>query len=671
MRITPIVTVLLLVTASCIKDTPDPPGGQTDTLNDRVEDWLSEMTLEEKAAEMHGSLGLSVDGLWGAGGNERLGIPAFQMSDGPRGVTAGASSTFPVPMGRGASFDPELEYQVAEVMALELVAKGGNVLLAPVVEVLRHPAWGRAQETYGEDTHHLGVMGAAFVQGAQTHVVATPKHFALNSIEDTRFDVDVTIDERSLRELYLPPHRDVVDAGAGAMMSAYNSVNGDYCGENAPLIRDILKGEWGFEGVIMSDWIWGTHDILGMVEATLDIEMPAPRFYGEALVEAVESGAVDEAMVDDSVRRILSTKLRFGLDIPEQVEPAVVESAEHVALTLASALSSMVLLKNDGALPLETGLAVAVIGPQAVDANLGDVGSSAANPTHAVGPLEGIEAAAAHHGATVSLVVLPEDTATADAVIVVVGLTANDEGEQIPFFPGSDRETLLLHTADVELIQAVAAVNPRTVVVIQAGSAIVVDPWVDAVQGVVMAWYPGMQGGTAMGQLLFGDANFEGRLPLTIPHDEADLPLFDAESFAVTYDYWHGYRHLDHNDTEPRFAFGFGLSYTTWSYESLQATTSEAGVTLTVSVQNTGDRAGAEVVQAYFGTTDIPDRAPRDLRAFKKVWAQPGETVEVVLEVKHEDLAYWDDGWNGASNWTIEVGSDHRTLPLSTTIAIE
>ncbi len=672
MRNLTILVVALLLSPACKPKDPQRVTPDMDPVDVQVNAWLADMSLEEKVYEMHGAAGLPTDGLWFAGGNNRLGIPAFKMSDGPRGVTAGNSTTFPVGMARGASFDPELEYRIAEVMAQELVAKGGNVLLAPVVEVLRHPAWGRAQETYGEDTHHLGVMGVAFVQGAQQHVMTTPKHLALNSIEDTRFDVNITIDERSLRELYLPPHRAVVEAGAGSMMTAYNAVNGDFCGENAPLVRDILKDEWGFEGVVISDWGWGTHDTLGMAEATLDIEMPIANFYGDPLIEAVETGAVAQSVVDDSVRRILTTKLRFGLDNPSTVDAGLVESAAHVDLALASALSSMVLLKNDGVLPLDNAATVAVIGPQAVEANLGDAGSSAATPTVAIGPLAGIEEAAALHGASVTLANLPAETASADAAVVVVGLTAEDEGENIPLFPGSDRETLALHAEDVALIAEVVAQNPRTIVVIQAGSAIVVDPWIDAVPGLVMAWYPGMQGGTALGQLLFGDANFEGRMPLTIPVNEADLPVFDAVSHEVTYDYWHGYRHLDHTNTAPRFPFGYGLSYTTWSYESLAITNGDDAVKIDVSVKNTGDRAGAEVVQAYFGTTDIPNRAPRDLRAFQKVWAAPGETVSLTLEVPHRDLQHWDGGWtSGPMTWTIDVGSDHRTLPLSDTLTTE
>ena len=522
-------------------------------------------------------------------------------------------------------------------------------------------------------------FGVAYVEGAQQHVIATPKHYAVNSIEDTRFDVDVTIDERSLRELYLPHFRATVDAGTGAIMSAYNSVNGAFAAENRTLLTTILKEDWGYEGFVMSDWIWGTHDTVGAATAGLDIEMPGPIFYGEPLIAAVEEGAVPEAAIDEAARRILRAKLRFGLDDPPAADPSVVESAAHVALTLEVALASMVLLKNEAALPLDDAGTVAVLGPLADIANLGDAGSSTATPSTAVDPLTGIEAAAAAHGATVVHTDDPALAATADAAVVVVGLTADDEGEQIPLFPGGDRDDLGLHAQDVALIEAVVAAQPRTIVVLEGGSAIRVDPWVDSVPGLVMAWYPGMEGGTALGQLLFGDANFAGRLPLSIPVDDADLVPFDHVSTAVTYDYWHGYRHLDREGTEPRFPFGFGLSYTSFALEDLTVAEPVVGdgdtIALAVAVRNTGDRAGDHVVQAYASAPDSAvERAPRDLRAFTKVSVEPGETVTAELSIAVDELRHWEPGTGWVlepTTWRIEVGSDHRDLPLSVDVTVE
>lgn len=635
----------------------------------QVEAWLSDMSLDEKVAQMHGSAFEAE--LYRTADNERLGIPGFAMSDGPRGVTAGLSTTFPVAMARGASWDPDLERRIGVAIAMELRAKGGNVILAPAMNLLRHPAWGRAQEVYGEDTHHMTEFSLAFVSGAQEWVVATPKHFAVNSIEDTRFDVDVTIDERSLRELYLPHFRAVSDAGAGAFMSAYNSVNGTYCAENKVLLTDILKDEWGFEGLVMSDWIWGTHDTVGAATAGLDIEMPGPKYYGPALIEAVGEGSVSEDAIDAAVRRILKTKIRFGLDALEPVEPSVVESPDHVALALEAALASMVLLHNEGALPLSDVTQVAVFGDLADVANLGDKGSSNAVPSVAVTPLEGIQAIGGALGIGVVADVAPADAGTVDAAVVVVGLTSDEEGEQIPLFPGGDRDSLALPADQIDLITEVAAANPRTVVVLEGGSAITVEPWVDAVQAVVMAWYPGMEGGTALGRLLFGQDNFAGRLPFSVPVDESHLPEFDHTSVAVTYDYFHGYRHLDHVGIAPRYAFGHGLSYTTTTLTDLSVEVTPSAVVASVEVVNTGSVAGYEVVQLYLGTQDVPNRAPRDLRAFHKVWLEPGEAQTVELTAERASLRHWDAGWQEASGmWQAWVGTSAVDLPLEASVAL-
>ena len=672
MRTFPSILALVLALTGCKRTLEcDGPDCAQVTQPTAVQDLLNQMSLEDKVFEMHGAGNGAPEGLWHAGGNDALGIPAFKMSDGPRGVTAGNSTTFPVGMARGATFDPELEERVAAAIALELRAKGGNVILAPVVETLRHPAWGRSQETYGEDTHHVGEMGAAFVRGAQANgVVATPKHFAVNSIEDTRFDVNVTIDDRSLQELYIPPHTRTIEAGALAIMSAYNSVNGAYCAENRELLTTILRDQLDFHGLVMSDWIWGTHDTLGMIDAGLDVEMPSPQFYGEPLIQAVEAGEVDEASIDRAVRRILTVKL-IGID-PEPVDPSVVESSEHVELAREVALGSMVLLRNEGgALPLDEASSIAVIGPLADVVNLGDAGSSSATPSTAVHPLAGIEEAAGNHRSGVTHVSTAAETAAADAAIVVVGLTADDEGEQIPLFPGGDRDDLGLRASDVTLIQEVAAANPRTIVVVEGGSAIRMDPWYAEVEGIVMAWYPGMEGGTALGQLLWGDVDFSGRLPLSIPVADADLPEFDHVSHEVTYDYFHGYRHLDHEGTAARYPFGFGLSYTTFAYEDLTVSLTDDGLTADVTVRNTGTVEGAEVVQLYLGTTDIPNRAPRDLRAFQKVWLDPGQTETVTLTVPARDLMHWDGGWTStAATWTVEAGPNVADLPLSETVQI-
>lgn len=653
----------------------------------RVEDLLARMTLAEKVEQMHGLQREAIDGLYHTPANERLGIPGFRMVDGPRGVRAGKATAFPVGMARGATFDPDLERRVGEAIGAETAAKGGNVILAPVVNVLRHPRWGRAQETYGEDPHHLGVMGEAFVEGAQRHVVASVKHYAVNSIENNRFTVSAELDERTLREVYLPHFARCVRAGVGSVMSAYNRVNLTWCGEHPLLLRDILKGEWGFDGFVESDWIFGMHDTVAAATAGLDIEMPRPKVYGRKLLAAVEAGEVPATAVDDAVRRILRIMFRFGIfDGRPKPDASVVACKEHVALAREAAQKSMVLLRNEGALlPLDrTALRrIAVVGELAGRKNLGDHGSSYVSPPWAVTPLDGLQSLADRCEVEPVLTDAPsaaqlERIAAADVAIVVVGLTTKDEGEgQIA---AGDRVRLELPAAQEELILAVAAANPRTVVVLEGGSAIVIERWIERVPAVLLAWYPGMEGGSAIAAALFGDVNPSGRLPISFARSADDLPTFDNEHDQVAYGPLHGYRLADHAGTEPRFPFGFGLSYTTFAYRALlmESTTLRADGVLqaTVELSNTGARAGDEVVQLYVGCARSRVARPvRELRAFARVHLEPGETARVPLEVPMSELAYWDAA---TRSWVVEdtdyavwVGPSSRALPLRAAFRVQ
>lgn len=656
-------------------------------IESRVEDLLARMTLAEKVEQMHGLQREAIDGLYHTPANELLGIPGFRMVDGPRGVRAGKATAFPVGMARGATFDPDLERRVGEAIGLETAAKGGNVILAPVVNVLRHPRWGRAQETYGEDPHHLGVMGEAFIEGAQRHVVASVKHYAVNSIENNRFTVSANLDERTLREVYLPHFARCIRAGVGSVMSAYNRVNGTWCAEHRLLLREILKGEWGFDGFVESDWIMGMHDTVASVEAGLDVEMPRPKVYGRNLLAAVESGAVPVELVDDAVRRILRVMLRFGIfDGKPAPDASVVACAAHTALAREVAQKSLVLLRNEGGLlPLDPDALrrIAVVGELAGRKNLGDHGSSYVSPPWAVTPLDGIQSVAERVEIDPILTDAPSATqleriVTADVAIVVVGLTTRDEGEgQIA---AGDRSGLTLPAAQEELILQVAAANPRTIVVLEGGSAIVVERWIERVPAVLLAWYPGMEGGSAIAEALFGAVNPAGRLPITFARSADDLPAFDNEHDDVAYDALHGYRLADHAQTEPRFPFGFGLSYTTFAYRALlmESTTLRADGILqaTVELENTGTRAGDEVVQLYVGCarSRVP-RPVRELRAFARVALSPGATARVALEVPMSELAYWDAGSRAwlleETDYTVWVGPSSRELPLHATFRVQ
>jgi beta-glucosidase len=371
----------------------------------------------------------------------RLGIPGFHFSDGPRGVVVGTGTAFPVSMARGASFDIELEERIGDAIGRELRVVGADLYGGVCVNLLRHPAWGRAQETYGEDPHHVGELGAALARGAQKHVMATVKHFALNSMENARFTVDVQCDEKALHEVYLPHFRRIVAEGVAAVMSAYNSVNGEWAGDNWELLTDVLRNEWGFDGMVISDWIFGLRDGVKSVRAGLDVEMPYQMIRHEPVVKAVESGELDISEVERAVVNTLSTMLRFGVGSLPRNPESVLLAREHLELAREAAGKSMVLVKNeavDGApvLPLSPTIGkVAVLGRLSDARNLGDGGSSDVMSPYAISPFFGMS----HRLGSDNVVHYDGDdssraaelAAGADVAIVVVGYTKEDEGEFI------------------------------------------------------------------------------------------------------------------------------------------------------------------------------------------------------------------------------------------------
>ncbi len=626
-----------------------------DAIEGQITALLVELTLEGKIGMMHGAAGAVVDGVWLVDGVPGLGIPGLHLRDGPRGVSAfsGARATaFPVGALRGATFDPELEARVGAAIAREARSAGADVLLAPTMNILRHPRWGRAQETYSEDVHHLGTMAVAFIEGVQSEgVIASAKHFAANSIEDSRHSVDVRIDERTLREVYLPHfRRAVVEGRVGSVMTAYNRVNGLYCDLQGHLVHEILEQEWGFSGFVESDWYLGTHGAADSVLAGLDLEMPASSRFRRLEAE-VRSGGLSEDAIDDSVRRILRAQLCHGLDRHSPVRDASVrESPAHLALAREVARRGIVLLRNEGAaLPFGADVRrIALLGRNARAESIGDSGSSAVRPTDVVTALEGLQARAGVQVDEVERLDAAGEALVraADAVVVVTGLGPDDEGEGD--IGAGDRETLALPEGEVALIRTVAALNPRVVVVVEAGSAVLTSAFEDDVEGLLFAFYPGAQGGHAIADLLFGDTSPSGRLPFSIPESEADLPPFDSRADVVEYGFFHGYRHLAHEGRRPRHAFGEGLSYTRFTHADLVLAPPEADpdgvVEATLSVENVGRVRGTETVQLYvsaLGSRVV--RAPSDLRAFAQVTLEPGERRAVTMRVEVADLAFWND----------------------------
>jgi beta-glucosidase len=653
---------------------------------------------------------------FGAAEIERIGLPGIRFADGPRGCVVGNATAFPVSMARGATWDPDLEERVGEVIGRELRAAGATLTGAVCVNVLRHPAWGRAQETYGEDPHHVGELGAAFTRGLQRHVMACVKHFACNSMENARFSVDIEVDEVALHEVYLPHFRRIVDEGVAAVMSAYNSVNGEWCGQNHPLLTDVLRGEWGFEGFVISDWILGLRDAAASLRAGLDVEMPYRMVRARDLPAAFDQGTASWDDVDAAVARLVATLLRFDDVLSAPPPPRELLGApEHRALAREVAAASVVLLRNDpvggsAVLPLQRDRTVAVIGALADTVNLGDGGSSDVWDLDCTTVLDGLRDA-------IDRVEYDDGTdpararwvaSAADNAVVVVGYTYLDEGEFIggtdpalmSLFPeadeprvvdqyerhvagvapatkpprhaerargfstGGDRSRLTLSDRDVALIRTVARANPSTVVVIQAGSAVIVDDWIGEVPALVQAWYGGCRAGPGLADVLLGLVDPRGRLPFSVPRREADLPAFDRDATSFSYDRWHGWWHLARTGSAPAFPFGFGLSYTAFELVDSAVEVTGDALEVKVTVRNTGDRDGDDVVQVY---AELPDpQAPPRLVGFRRVGVPAGGESRATIRVPRDRLATRDaerHSWRAPSGSHRLVVSRHAGDP--------
>jgi len=674
-------------------------GLSVEEIEKKAREILARMTLDQKVHQMSGDgpfVRGSIDMLkrynkepYVAGEDKDLGIKGIHFADGPRGVVMGKSTCFPVSMARGASFDPELEERIGDVIGIEGRSQGANFFGGVCINLLRHPAWGRAQETYGEDPFLLGIMGSALVRGTQKHVMACAKHFAANSMENARFKVDINIDERTLREVYLPHFRKCVEAGVASLMSAYNKVNGEHCGHNSHLLRDILKKDWNFKGFVISDFTLGVRDARAGVNGGLDIEMPFGwKMKPGKLVKLVKKGEISEKHIDEAVIRILRQKLLFNLDRdPDLYNQAKVACKEHVQLALEAARKSTVLLKNDNQLlPLDRQdlKKIAVIGKLADKENTGDMGSSKVYPPHVITPFQGIKNAAGENVEVISDDGRKIDRAKklardADVVIIVAGYTHEEEGEYIPtpgFTKGGDRDSLALTPHDEKLISALSDDNPDCTVILEGGSAIMTETWNEKVPAILMAWYPGMEGGTALGEIIFGDTNPSGKLPVVFPENQDQLPFFDKDTKKIDYGYYHGYRLMDKQDNRAAFAFGYGLSYTTYSYANPSVDKEEivnnGAVTISIDVTNTGNRAGEEIVQLYIGyRNSAVDRPVKDLKGFQRVALNPGETKTVNMLLSATDLAYYDvttKGWKiEPIDYIVHVGSSSRKEDLLTT----
>lgn len=606
-------------------------------------------------------------------------------------------------MARGATWDIGLEERVGEAIGREVRAQGGNFFGGVCINLPRHPAWGRIQETYGDDPHHLGEFGAALTRGVQQYAMACAKHYALNSMENARFVVDVTVDQATLHEVYLPHFERTVREGVAAVMSAYNSVNGHWAGQNSYLLHDVLRDQWGWDGITVSDFIWGLRDAAASLNAGLDLEEPFAQQRAQHLPGQLAAGVTSWEMVERAGVRLLAAQLRsYATRQPEDPGLEVMANDEHRALAREVAARAMVLLKNDvvdgaPALPVDPGAVrrIAVIGRLAMAGNMGDLGSSLVRPPSHVTPYQGIRAALPDAEITV---VDQDDPAAAaaaardaDVAFVIVGFTEFDEGEYVggdtmtdptlvalyPPLPegvaekpadgpvmtggmGGDRTSLRLRTIDEQIIQAVAAANSRTVVSIVAAGAVITEEWRHDVPAILLMWYAGMEGGHALADVLTGAHNPSGRLPYSIPTSEDHLPAFDKDATAVTYDRWHGQRLLDSLRVPAAFPHGYGLSYTTFTVAGAEVSSAGGDTTVIAQVRNTGDRDGHHVVQAYGRRTDDHRPGESTLVGFASVSVPAGETVEVAIPVDFLALGVWNPtsrAIDPAETLTLEIGA--------------
>ncbi|CAN5171912.1 glycoside hydrolase family 3 C-terminal domain-containing protein [soil metagenome] len=655
---------------------------------------MPDLTLEQKAALVAGA------GFWSTLGIEGAGVPAVAITDGPHGVRlqrAGAdvfgisdnipATCFPPAAGLASSWNPALVERVGIALGDESRAEGVGVLLGPGVNIKRSPLCGRNFEYFSEDPMLSGELGAAWVRGVQSRGVgASLKHFAVNNQETNRMTVSAEVDERTLREIYLPAFERVVTAEQPwTVMCSYNRINGVAAAQNHWLLTEVLRDEWGFRGAVVSDWGAVEHRVPALA-AGLDLEMPGPQpDSAAAIVAAVRSGELEVGVLDAAVRRVRHLADRASSAPADRpLADRAPSSASHHALAREAAAESIVLLRNEGALlPLDTAQAVGVIGEFARTPRIQGAGSSQVVPTRLDTALESLgEIAPVEFAPGYSFdrhedpgPLIAEAVAVAgrsDVVLLFVGLPARDESE------GYDRAHLELPEAQGRLIRAVAAANPRTVVILTNGGVVSLEPWHDSVPAIVEAWLLGQAGGSAVVDVLFGRVSPSGRLAESIPVRLQDTPSylnFPGDGDVVRYGegVFVGYRYYDTVDLPVRYPFGHGLGYTTFDYSDLVV--GREGRTASVTVTNTGGRAGKEVVQLYVaaptGAISVPRR---ELRGFEKVSLEPGEAVRVSFELDARAYSHWDavtHGWAVAGGtYRVEIGRSAHDIVLSATVEL-
>ncbi|MGA3172141.1 MAG: glycoside hydrolase family 3 C-terminal domain-containing protein [Chthoniobacteraceae bacterium] len=651
---------------------------------------VTQMTLDEKISQMHGTSTKTMFRI--VVGIPRLGIPDLLVTNGPAGFGpagpghASKATALPAPISLAATWDLEAARGYGALGGSEAAETGNTFLEAPDVNIARVPQNGRTFEAYGEDPFLAGRLAAANIEGIQgAGIIGNVKHFAANNQETNRSTINVIVDERTLREIYFPAFEASVKEGhVYSVMSAYNKLNGAYCSENGFLLGKILKGEWGFKGFVSSDFN-AVHSTIPTVMNGLDLEMPDGMFLGPSLKTAVEQGVALISVIDGHLIRRFRTMMEAGVwDHPPVRKPIPVE--QNGAIARGWAEEGMVLLRNRGALlPLKAASlkSVVLIGPYAVVAQTGGGGSSRVKPAYVVLPVDGFTK---RLGPGVSVTVDPganiaaaaAKAQTADVAIVMVGDLQKE---------GVDHRLTLTGNQDA-LVEAVAAANPRTVVVMKSGGPVLM-PWSESVPAIVEAWYPGEEDGNAVAAVLMGDYNPSGKLPITFPKSEADLPGHTPETYPGVNGEVHysegvlvGYRWFDANNIEPLYPFGYGLSYTTYAYSGLKLSstmlsTDSPSLTVDFDIANTGKMAGAEIAQVYVGLPGLPGlvQPPRQLKGFARVNVPAGGSAHATVALNARAFSYWSTkahAWKVApGDYPIWVGASSRDLRLKGMVTIK
>jgi beta-glucosidase len=662
--------------------------GSTAPIADRVAQLLAQMTQDQKIQMLHGN-GASSPYIGNTDAIPSLCIPAMGFHDGPSGVGDGFGGVTQLPsaVSSAATWDTALQKSYGTVAGAEFAGKGVDVALGPTMNIVRDPRWGRAFETYSEDPYLAAQMATASIQGLQSQgVMAQAKHVAVYNQETNRNGPadNAIVDQRTLHEIYLPAFQAAVSKGASAsVMCAYSTVNGVYACQNADLLNKGLYQEAGFGGFVTSDW-GGAHSTVDAANNGMTVEMPGGYFFADFLRQALANGQVSQQQLNTMVSRVLTQMFAFGLFEKHKTgdRNTVVTTAAHQATARQVAEQGSVLLKNSGILPLSTATtkSIAVIGPDG-GAGVRSVGGGSATATSSgtVAPINALQTRVAGTGTTVTyndgtdVNAAVNAAKAANVAVVCVGYGENE---------GTDLTSIDLPAAQNQLVQQVAAANPNTIVVLNTGSAVTM-PWLGQVKGVLEEWYAGQEVGDSLAALLFGDVNPSGKLPVTFPASLNDVPAHTAaqwpgDSSGVQYSEGLdvGYRWYDAKNITPLFPFGYGLSYTSFSFSNLHvgALDGSGNATVTATVTNTGSREGAEVAQLYVGDPASTGEPARQLKGFQRVDLQPGASATVSFPLTAHDLAYWNTSsgaWTTAAGaYQISVGDSSRNLPLSGTLNV-